>query len=261
MDARAVVATALLLASCTGRRNATFEVMAGSPVYRLRSPDKAGLPLPETLSAYSDLSQGRTDLKPGMALKLETAYFKPGEVRRGLANFLGTESVEIHVAPNGALRSTDLRLLPNRPPDQPPIDSYLRPPQQRKRFHRLLLQVVMNRGTGESNAILLSGKSQAELAMLTAKLTADPGSICGGGPNCAVFPVTGSVSVGMEVEVNGKPTFVAWGTLVGTLAGKQRPFSLTRLYRGRQRPVQLDINDPESLRLPLLPQQTWLQPH
>ncbi len=250
MDARTLVAAALLLASCTGRRSTTFEVIPGSPAYRLRSPDKPTLALPDTLSAYSDLSQGRTALKPGMTLKLETAYFKPGEARRGLANFLGTESVEIHVRRDGSLQSAQLRLLPNRPADQPAIDAYLTLPQQRRRFHLLLLQVVLSRNSGEANAILLSGNSKAEVE----KLAADPASVChAGNPNCAVFPATGSVSLGIEVQVNDKPTFVPWGTLVGTLAGKQRPFSLARLYRGRLRPVQLDTDDPEALRLPLLP--------
>ncbi len=248
------ILVALATVSCSGKSAARFQVLPTKPAYVLRSPLNIDNPLAETLSAVSSLADGQVDLKPQMMFKLENAYFKSGQEKRGLANYLGLESIEFRVAQNGQLQRLEHRVLAKRPNVDPAIDSYLKGPQQRLRFHRLLLQVTMNRKTGEANAVLLSAASAKKLDALKEKLEIDVAIVCSARAlNCTVFPSTGSVSLGFEVLVNGKSSFVAWGTTVGAAVGKHSPFSLERIYRKRLAPVEIDGNDPAALRLPLLP--------
>ena len=248
------ILVALATVSCSSKNTARFQVLPTSLAYVLRSPLNIDKPLPETLSSLSSLAEGQVDLKPRMMFKFENAYFKSGQVKSGLANYLGLESIEFRVTQNGQLQNLEHRVLAERPSVEPAIDSYLRAPQQRLRFHCLMLQVTMNRKTGEANAVLLSGSSKKKLDALKERLLVDATSVCSAeARNCTVFPATGSVSLGFEVLVNGKATFIAWGTTVGAAVGKHSPFSLQRLYRKRLAPVEIDGNDPAALRLPLLP--------
>lgn len=240
--------------SCGRRQIRSYQVVPGKPSYLLRSPEKVETPFSQTLSAYSDISQGQADLKKGMVLKIENAYFKPGAVKRGLANYLGLERVQFRVEQNGSLKRFESETLANRPTDQAAIDSYLPTSRQRQRFQRLVLQVTMNLKSGAATAILLSSKSKRQIDALTKSLILDPASVCGGrSANCTVFPESGSVSLGMDIVVNGKVTFVAWSSTVASVVGRQKEFLLFRLHRGRAVPVAIDANDPEALKLPLLP--------
>jgi hypothetical protein len=69
-----------------------------------------------------------------------------------------------------------------------------------------------------------------------------------------VFPEACSVSVEMAIVVNGAPLTVVWGsTLQSVMNRRPRQVSLHRLNAGRLTVVQLEAEDKNALKLPLLP--------
>ena len=207
--------------------------------------------------AVDDVSIGWVDLREGMLLRIENAYYKEGAARRGIANYLGTETLSLQVMPTGKLKQLELLPLAILPTDQSSVSALMPDVQQQERFHRFYFQVVVNKKSGTSNALLLSSKSKAGLEQLVRLLASDPGSACGGkSQNCTVFPEACSVSLGIEIIVNGRPTKVAWTSTLASIVGKRKQFSIQRRQRGKLVRVELDPEDPEALRLPLLPGDT-----
>jgi hypothetical protein len=133
----------------------------------------------------------------------------------------------------------------------------------RYHYHRYFYQTVYSKVKGEeSGAVLLGARSASELAALAARLAADPDSVCTGRlAHCTVFPELCSVSVQMEMVVNGEPRRVLWGSLLGAVAVRPKTVQLSRMYAGHPTPVEVDVSDPNALRLPLLPgdRLTWEQ--
>lgn len=210
---------------------------------------KTSLPRP-----IDDVSIGWVDLRDGMFLRIENAYYKEGAARRGIANYLGTETLSLRVMPNGKLEQVGLLRLAIRPSDQVSVAAMMPAAQQRERFHRFFFQVVVNKKVGTSNALLLSAKSKAGIEQLAQQLAINPGSVCGGkAQHCTVFPEACSVSLGIEIAVNGQPTKVAWTSTLASVVGKRKQFSLQRLKRGKLVPVDLNPEDPEAMRLVLMP--------
>jgi len=74
-----------------------------------------------------------------------------------------------------------------------------------------------------------------------------------GSTQCTVFPEACTVSLEMEVVVNGKRQTVLWGSDLAELARDRRNVTLFRPYKGRLAPVELDASDHDALRVPLLP--------
>ena len=141
-----------------------------------------------------------------------------------------------------------------RPPDQPSVAALMPAAQQRVRFHRFYFQVVVDKKAGTSNALLLSSTSKAGIEQLAKQLASEPASVCGGkAKQCTVFPEACSVSLGIEIIVNGRPTKIAWSSTLASVVGTQKQFSLQRQHRGRLVALPLNPDDPEALRLPLLP--------
>lgn len=207
--------------------------------------------------AVDDVSIGWVDLREGMLLRIENAYYKEGAARRGIANYLGTETLSLRVMPNGRLKQLEMLPLAIRPPDQISVAALMPAAQQRVRFHRFYFQVVVDKKAGTSNALLLSSRSKADIEQLAKQLASEPASVCGGkAKQCTVFPEACSVSLGMEIIVNGQLTKVAWSSTLASVVGKRKQFSLQRSQRGKLVPVELDPEDPEALRLPLLPGDT-----
>ena len=256
------LALALLLAGCAHRHGPdAFRVVPAKPNYLLRAPDSRVTPFPDLLAQYTDLSSGWVELRPQMALRIENAYFREGAPKRGLANYLGTEVATYRVLSNGALRQISLKSMPaGRPADQPPVEQLLLPVTRRFHRHRYFYQVILNRATGARTAILLSASSDQQLDLLTKQLLSDPESTCGpASVYCNVFPEACTVSLEMEILVNGVSQTTLWGNTVGNIAAHPKYVGLVRPYRGRLAPVYLDAADAQALRLPLLPgdRLTW----
>ena len=253
----------LFTLSCATAR-APFRVVPGQPSYLLRSPDSKETPFPDIPARYTTAPYGWVDLRPRMGLRVQNAYFHEGAQKRTVDEFIGTEAAEYGVAGNGSLRLVSLEAkLPAHPQDQPPVQQLLSGTLARYRYHRYFYQTVYSKVKGEeSGAVLLGARSASELAALAARVATDPDSVCGGQTaRCTVFPELCSVSVQMEIVVNGEPRRVLWGSSLGAVAVRPKTVQLLRMYAGRPTPVEVDVSDPNALRLPLLPgdRLTWEQ--
>jgi hypothetical protein len=141
-----------------------------------------------------------------------------------------------------------------RPEDQPAVQELLRPEQRRYRYHRFFYQVVFKSKGEIRGAVLLGAGSKQELDRLGDRLVAEPDSVCGDRlVHCTVFPEVCSVSVEIEIVVNGNPSTVVWGSVLASVATRPKHFKLLRLHAGRLTAVEVDFGDVNALRLPLLP--------
>ena len=199
------------------------------------------------------------DLRPGMELRIEGAYYREGAARRGLADYLGAQSVAYEVGTDGSLRAgafaSFLKNNPDKkqPRDQPAVQTLIRPRNLRYRYHRLFLQIAMSRSSAIRPAVLIGAASSAQLDELTTEFLAGQ-LVCGPRPSnrCTAFPALCTASPGIEIVLNGVARKVTWGSTLGSIAGHPRSVELLRDTNGRLASVPIDIADPESLRLPLL---------
>lgn len=244
----------LFLSGCASKRK-PFELLPNA----LRSPDGSLTPLGDTLAAFYNQREGWVELQPGMTLKLERAYFTSASISKRLENFVGLESALFRTGPRGTLERKELTLLPQRPKDQPSITAELAGEQIRLRQHRLYFQVALDKTSGKSNAVLLSASSRPRI--LEAK---DVAQLCGAGRgkgkgkqsgavSCKVFPEGSSVSLALDITLNGKVKNMLWGSTLGNAVGAAETFKLQRLYRGKWAEVKLDPRDPAARKLLLLP--------
>lgn len=164
------------------------------------------------------------DLTEGMALVLETAYFRDGAKTRTIADYIGTEKLTLRTGRNGTLAVVQHVPLPGRPKGQIPVTAVFPEKERRRRQQRLYFQVVVNKASGKANAVVLSAGGSKEMAALTAQLMGK--AVCAAG--CTVIPEGSSVSLAMEIFVNGEARTVLWGSNVNSVLGTQRPFTLRR---------------------------------
>jgi len=246
----------VLLAACAHQRSpGAFRVIPAIPEYRLQAPDSHQALFSNVLNQFTPLSSTWVELRPGMELRMEMAYYREGSSRRTIADFLGTGTAHYQVRPNGTLRLVTMQsALKERPNDQPAIETLIRSAQTRLRFHRFFYEILLNRKAELRGAVLLGAGSAAELDRLTNQLLSDPAALCSARQQqCTVFPETCTVSLEIEILVNGESRTVLWGSSVSSIAPRPQQLELMRLDRGRLARVELDAADPNSLRLPLLP--------
>ena len=254
---RAILALACALTvSCAARRPGTaFRVLPGQPDYLLRAPDSTETPFPEVLSHYTNVGSGWVELRPLTELRVENAYFREGAPKHGLANFLGTEIARYQVLATGELKEISIESrVEQRPPDQPPVQQLLSESQRLYHGHRLFYQVLLSKKSDVRSAVLLGAESADELDSLTTQLLTQPESVCGGASvHCTVFPEACTVSLEIEVMVNGVPKTVLWGSSLAEFAESHRHVALLRRYQDGLAPVEIDVHDREAHRVPLLP--------
>lgn len=247
----------LSLLSCTARQTLrSFRVLPAQPDYLLRSPDSLDTPFTEVLRAYNGFegNWGSVDLRPEMVLRIENAYFKEGIQKRGMDGFLATETARYEVPREGGLRLLSVQRMKKRPRDQPPVNRLIPALQKGYQYHRFYFAIGFKRDGSTRSSVLLGANSVIELDHIVSRMLADPDLVCDGeSTTCTVFPEACSVSVEMEVVVNGVRRNVLWGSLLGSVAAKNPHLELLRLYKGLLVPVRLDTLDPNTLRLPLLP--------
>src|SRR6185312_1780507 len=254
-----LILLALIFAqSCANRRAAgSFRVLPASPDYLLRSPDASETPFPELLSHYNGFVPGKDwlDLRPRMELWIENAYYREGVPKHGLNGFLGTEIARYRVRSQSGLRLLSVQShLKRRPRDQAPVQQLIQAAQKRRAHYRFFYAVVFKRKGNIRSSVLLGAESMEELERLTTQLAGNPDSVCGGPSiHCTVFPQVCTVSLEMEIVVNGARQTIPWGSLLTNVATRPRHLELSRLYGGRLIPVEIDSADPNALRLPLLP--------
>jgi hypothetical protein len=242
----------LLFSLACGRRS--FRVLPGDPDYLLRSPDSKELPFREILNGYNGFVPGKDwlDLRPRMQLRVENAYYETGAPKRGLNGYLGTEIAQYRVRPNGKLQLLNVHPMPQRPADQGPVQDLVSATQQQHPYYRFFYEVLF-KGSAHGS-VLLGASSLDELNQLTTQLKASPESVCTAqSTHCTVFPEACSVSLEMDIYVNGAPRTIHWPSTVANIAPHPSQLKLLRLVGSRTTPVELDPSDPKALRLPLLP--------
>lgn len=254
---QALLACVLLSTSCVRRLPvSSFRVLPAAPNYVLRSPDSSETPFPQVLRLYNGFEPGGgwMDLRPGMELRIENAYYQPGMRKRGLNGFLGTEIARYKVASQGNLRLLSTQSMKDRPNDQPPVQQLIGNAQAHFRHHRFYYAILFKRNGNARGSVLLGAQDENQIDRLATQLLADPDSVCNDrSRNCTVFPEACSVSIEMEIFVNGTSRDVIWNSMLANIAPHPKNIELLRLYNGRLTPVQLDPYDPKALRLPLLP--------
>lgn len=246
----------LLVSSCAARRTAAaFRVLPGRPDYVLVSPDSERIAFPEVLNRYTNLGTGWIQLHPLMQVRVENAYFRQGSPKHGLASFLGTEIARYQVLRTGALKEVSFKSrVARRPPDQPPVQQLVNQPQRLYHCHRLFFQVLLSKKSNVRSAVLLGAASEEKIVQLTARLLTEPESVCASDfAQCTVFPEACTVSVEIEIVLNGRNQRVLWGSDLAEFANGHPNVNLFRRYKGRLAPVELDAHDHEALHVPLLP--------
>jgi tRNA threonylcarbamoyladenosine modification (KEOPS) complex Pcc1 subunit len=250
----AVVCSCAVLVSCIAQRH-SFRIIPSAPSYLLRTPDSRNIPFPDILRAYNGYEPAKSwmDLDPLMALRIENAYYMKGAPRQGLEGFLGTETATYEVTETG-LRLLSFQPMPNRPEDDSPVQNLISPIQTRYRYHRLYYEVFFRQRNNVRGSVLLGANSPAALERLSAQM-ARPESVCNStSTECTVFPDACTVSVEMQIVVNGKTRSVIWRAVLGdVVSAPVRRLELKRLYGGRLIRVEINPQDSEDLRLPLLP--------
>jgi hypothetical protein len=245
----------LIAASC-GPRWRGFRVVPAAPNYLLHDPDSRQTPFPDVLRAYNGFEQGSAwvELRPDMELHIEDAYYEPGASRHGLAGFLGTEVAQYKVGPHGGLQLLSVRSMKDRPNDQPPVQELIPRSQQSHRYFRFYYEVLFRKSGNSRGSVLLSANAKNDINLLAAELMSDPDSVCGErSAHCTVFPEACSVSIEMEIVVNGSPRNVIWRSVLSDVMNQPHHLEFFRMYDGRLRPVKIDADDPKALKLPLLP--------
>lgn len=257
----ALLLSFLLSASCILREHGRqFRVVPKSPKYLLKSPDARKIPFDKVLRNFNGFERGQSwiDLRPLMRLHIEDAYYEKGASRRGLAGFLGTETADYDVT-SGGLRLLSFQPMKNRPPDEEPVQNLIARPELHFRYYRFYFELVFAPMGDSHGSALLGANSIEELNQLSDQLTqtetvCDPTSL-----HCTVFPEACSVSVEIEIVVNGKSQSANWGAPLASVAAHPQHLEMKRLFAGQLAPVKINPHDPGALGLPLLPgdEITW----
>jgi hypothetical protein len=193
------------------------------------------------------------DLRPGVRLSVEKAYYAGGIPGRGLNGFLGTQLAAFGVQPNGTLKLLSLESKPFQggqisqlPADQL-VPSYVRG----RRAYRFFYAVAFARSSRPSASVLLAARSLKEVEELSTQLKTAPDRVCSPQSTvCTVFPEGSTVSISMEIVVNEMPKVVLWGSVLGSVTGGRPASSFERKTSTHYEPVTLAT---EPLRTPLLP--------
>jgi len=190
-----------------------------------------------------------------MQLRVENAYYRRGALRGGSEGFLGTEIAHFQVVARGGLRLVSVQsTLTQRRGDLPPVQNLIPRSQLHYRFHRFFHAVVFNQKGKRQGSILLGARSMEELDRLGRQFLTAPDTVCSGqSRQCSVFPEACTVSVDIEIVVNGAPRTVLWGSRISTVAPGAQHIELLRLSGGRLTSVEIDTRGPDASLLPLLP--------
>jgi hypothetical protein len=89
------------------------------------------------------------DLRPGVRLRIENAYWEEGSSRKGLNGYLGTEIATFRAEESGNLKlvGTDSKRTAARPPNQPAAVDLLPASHLSGRAYRLYYAVKFSKST------------------------------------------------------------------------------------------------------------------
>ena len=173
------------------------------------------------------LERSGLDLKPGLRLKLERAYFLPssaGEEEHDVKNYLGVSTVEMSVqqADNGQIHFQqigDVKYLPDSLEKTNPkegLDIGLRDLPERA-YYRLLFYTYLVPKEERISAAILGAGNTSRLDELEQELREHSEEGCEAAAlqkaeNCFDFKGFVTLTAQINIEVNGKLIFVDWGT-------------------------------------------------
>lgn len=195
-------------------------------------------------TAVDDTTPRGVDLRPGMELQVDGAYYREGSLRRSLADYLGDEIAKYEVGANGSLRLMSVSSLPagKQPPhDQPAVQLLIGRRNASSRYHRLFFRVVFSQTGHPRQAILVGARSNAELDQITRQLADGQDPSCR--ERCGVFPEWSTASVIIAIVVNGVPRSVVLGSTVGSVAAHPLHITLLRDVNGRVTSVPVNTSD------------------
>lgn len=190
--------------------------------------------------------RGGMDLHPEMELRIENAYYRPGVRRRGSHRFVGTEIARYRVRSNGTLRLLSVQPVKDRPRGEPPVQQLIPRRQRRYHYHRFYRELFFPSGHTRGS-VLIGANTQQELHT-------DPHTLCGKrSAHCTVFPEECTVSIEMQIFVNGAPRNVIWDSDLASVVEHPQHVEVLQLYHGHLTPIKLNPHDPRTLQLALLP--------
>jgi hypothetical protein len=206
------------------------------------------------------------DLKPGIRLKIERAFFQPpgaGEEEHQAKNFLGlsTASFDVELTSDKRVRFQQVESIQYSPASVAQFDeegsrdqglSSLPP----ERSYRLYFYTYFVPEKHKRSAVIIGGDSASQLDELDHRLRSMPEKGCENAATkevtCIEFKGFVSLSSQVEVELNGKTKFLDWGAKVKDVLPKnsqadalhalriQRRY-LTTYYEVRFDPKDLNI--------------------
>ena len=242
-------------AACSLRSPEAYLAVPARPEYLLRSPDSTETPYSSVPDRYSRTGPGWIDMRHGLGLRVEVAYFRDPDAERDVKNYLGLETVRYEATPDGRLAQAGAAtVLDGRPQQQLAADRILSEAQRNLAHHRFFYQFLFTPTDLGRRAVLLSAETAEGLSALEKQLRTDPEALrCSISESCTVFPESSSASLEMEIFVNGSRQMIPWRTRLSRVVEDKPRVRLYRDYRGRRARVRLPRDDRKALALPLLP--------
>ena len=169
------------------------------------------------------IERSGVNLKPDLRLKVERAYFSASE--KSDKNYLGVSTVLFDVTPNseGLFRFQQAQPIHYSPDSLAQIDREgsrdlaildLKP----QKHYRVLFYTHQVPTDQNFSAALIGADDSARLDQFEQAMRADAGASCTSSTHddvqCLEFRGFVTVSVQIQIELNGKPQFVDWGTAV-----------------------------------------------
>lgn len=179
---------------------------------------------------------GLVDLKPGIRLQIQRAYFRDApapEGKHNLGNYLGITTISYQVTEDAQRRvrfyrtsveSSKKDLARQFQKDIP--DFSLAAQTGKLPFYRLFLFTSFVPQKTQRSALIIGTKTMSALEEITNTIRANPKLGCREisahhEADCISFDGPVSVSAEIQVVLNGKPTYVAVGSSIRGLFGKE----------------------------------------
>jgi hypothetical protein len=215
------------------------------------------------------LERGGLDLKAGLRIKIERAYFRPaptGEDQHAVKNYLGvsTASFDVEQVSDNKIRFQqvgDAQFSPdpfatNR--EEASTDLGLRDLPAQSHF-RLLFYTYIVPKEQDISAAVIGADSVAQLDELEREIRVHLFKGCESdskpkGENCLGFKGFVTVSAQVQVQLNGSFQFVDWGTKVKTVLPKNavKSLKIQRQFMGSYYDVRFNSSNSDILQLALV---------
>ena len=213
--------------------------------------------------------QGALDLKPGMRLKIERAYFRPaepGEDRQATKNFIGVSTMyfDVVLASVSKLRFQQVGNIRYSPA------SLASKVQEGSRdlglmglpeelHYRLLFYTYLVPKERALSAVIIGASDPSQLDRLDRELRTQPDGGCkrsgaASGVSCFEFDGFVTLSSQIKVELNGKLKFIDWGSRIQDVLPENslKSLRIQRRYMNFYYDVRFDPADPNVLSLALV---------